>query len=142
VRFLLDINVLVALAFPSNSSHKAAHAWFRREAERLWATCSLTQAGFLRLASRLLGGSRNAVQEALAGLEQDCRSPHHEYWSMDVDLRDLRDLLRARLIGPNQIADMQLLLLAHHRKGQLATFDAGIKELAAGTRYAGSLLIL
>lgn len=61
---------------------------------------------------------------------------------MDVDLRDLRDLLRARLIGPNQIADMQLLLLAHHRKGQLATFDAGIKELAAGTRYAGSLLIL
>ena len=61
---------------------------------------------------------------------------------MDVDLRDLSDSQRSRLIGPNQIAGMQLLLLAHHHRGQLATFDTGIKELASGTRYANSLLVL
>jgi hypothetical protein len=37
---------------------------------------------------------------------------------------------------------MQLLLLAHRHRGQLVTFDTGLKELAAGTRYANSLLLL
>jgi len=108
----------------------------------LWATCPLTQAGFLRIASRGFSGVRNGVQQTLAGLERDCQSFNHEYWPVDVDLRDLSDSLRARLIGRNQVADMQLLLLAHQRKGQLVTFDTGIKELAAGTKYAGSVLVL
>lgn len=142
MRFLLDVNVLVAMAFPPHSAHRSAHAWFQCEPDRQWATCPLTQAGFLRAASRALGGSRHAIREALAGLERDCQSPNHEYWPVDADLRDLTDAQRSRLIGPNQIADMQLLLLAHRRRGQLATFDTGIRELASGTRYASSLLVL
>jgi predicted nucleic acid-binding protein len=61
---------------------------------------------------------------------------------VDVDLRDLSDSLRSRLLGANQIADMQLLLLAHRHRSQLVTYDTGVRELAAGTRYANSLLIL
>ena len=142
MRFLLDVNVLVALGFPVHAFHSRAHSWFHRESDRLWATCPLTQAGFLRLGSRELGGTKDAVRQALAGLESDCQSFNHEYWPVDVDLRDLSDSLRARLIGRNQVADMQLLLLAHEHKGQLVTFDTGIKELAAGTKYAGSVLVL
>ena len=142
MRFLLDVNVLIGLAFPSHSSHQRAHSWFRQEPDRLWATCPLTQAGFLRVASRALGGSRGAVQKALGGLERNCQSPGHEFWPADVDLRDLNDSQRLRLIGPNQIADMQLLLLAYRRRGQLATFDTGLRELASGGRYASSLLVL
>ena len=142
MRFLLDVNVLVALAFPTHASHRAAHEWFRQEPDRLWATCPLTQAGFLRVASRALGGSRKAVRNALAGLEEDCRNHNNEFWPADVDLRDLSDSQRARLTGHNQIADMQLLLLAHRHRGQLATFDTGLRELASGTRCANSLLVL
>jgi hypothetical protein len=142
VRFLLDVNVLIALAFPLHSAHRAAHSWFHREPDRLWATCPLTQAGFLRVASRELGSSRDAIRKALAGLDRDCRSPNHEYWPVNIDMRDLSDSHLSRLIGPNQIADMQLLLLAHRHRGQLATFDTGIRELASGTRYAGSLIVL
>lgn len=142
MRFLLDVNVLIALAFPQHFSHQAAHNWFGKETDRLWATCPLTQAGFLRAASRALGGSHDAVRTALAGLEHDCRSPHHEFWPIETDLRDLSDSQRARLIGHNQVTDMQLLYLSYRRKGQLATFHQGIKELAAGTRYASSLLII
>ena len=87
----------------------------------------------LRIASRALGGSRDAVRQALAGLELDCLSPAHEYWPLDIDLRDWNDSLRLRLIGPNQVADMQQLLLAHRHRGQLATFDTGLRELASGT---------
>ena len=142
LRFLLDVNVLIALAFPDHSFHQAAHAWFKREPNRLWATCALTQGGFLRVAGRAMGGSRDCIRKALAGLEQDCRQPNHEYWAVDADLRDLSDPHRGRLIGANQVADMQLLLLAHRHRGQLATFDTGIKELAHGTRYANSLAML
>ena len=142
MRFLLDVNVLVALAFPVHEFHERAHAWFRRERNREWATCELTQAGFLRVASRAIGGPREAVQKALAGLERDCQSPHHDYWTVDTDLRDLSDSLRSRLIGANQITDMQLLMLAHRHRGQLTTFDTGVRDLASGTRYANSMLIL
>lgn len=141
VRYLLDVNVLVALAFPLHTSHQSAHRWFSRQPGRLWATCPLTQAGFLRVASRALG-PRDGVRQALAGLERDCQSPAHAFWPVDADLRELGESLRARLMGPNQIADMQLLLLAHHQRGQLATFDTGLKELASGTLYADSLLVL
>ena len=142
MRFLLDVNVLVALAFPSHDFHKAAHEWFRQEPDRLWATCPLTQAGFLRIACRAMGGSQQALRNALAGLEENCRNHHHEFWPADVDLRDLTDSQRSRLTGHNQITEMQLLLLAHRRRGQLATFDTGLRELASGTRCADSLLVL
>ena len=142
VRFLLDVNVLVAFAFPSHTFHEAAHSWFGAEPDRLWATCALTQGGFLRVAGRLLGGSKDDVGKAFAVLEKNCLSPNHEFWPVDADLRDLSSSQRARLIGPNQIADMQLLVLAYRHRGQLATFDAGLRELAAGTPYAGSLLVL
>ena len=142
MRFLLDVNVLVALAFPDHQLNTRAHAWFRRESGREWATCALTQAGFLRQACRVLGGSRAAIREALAGLERDCQNSYHEYWPVDTDLRELSASVRSRLIGPNQTTDMQLLMLAHRQKGQLAMFDRGLRELAAGTRYSNSLLVL
>jgi uncharacterized protein len=142
MRYLLDVNVLVALAFPSHSCHDAAHSWFGATEGRLWATCALTQAGFVRVASRLLGGSRESIGLALAGLERDCANPAHEFWTVDADLRDLSSSQRARLIGPNQVADMQVLVLAYRHKGQLATFDAGLRELAAGTPYAHSVVAL
>lgn len=142
MRYLLDVNILVALAFPSHSSHSAAHTWFHLQQDRPWATCSLTQAGFLRVACRLLGGSRNDMQKALAGLENNCQTPHHEYWPADVDLRHLSASQRLRLSGPNQIADQQLLSLAHRRRGQLVTFDSGLKQLASATPFAAALLLL
>ena len=79
---------------------------------------------------------------ALAGLERDCQSPNHEFWPTDADLRDLSDSQRSRLTGPNQITDLQLLLQAHRHRGQLATFDTGIRELASATRHTDSLLFL
>jgi hypothetical protein len=33
-------------------------------------------------------------------------------------------------------------MLPHRHQGQLATFDTGLRELAAGTHYADSLLVL
>jgi predicted nucleic acid-binding protein len=65
-----------------------------------------------------------------------------QFWPAEVDLRDLAEPNRKRLIGHNPIADMQLLMLAHRHRGRLVTFDAGLRALASGTKYADSLLVL
>lgn len=142
MRSLPDVNVLIALAFSAHGSHAAAHVWFEQEPDRLWATCALTQGGFLRVAGRAIGGTRDAIGRALAGLQRDCSRPGHEYWPVDADLRELSEYSRLRLIGANQVTDMQLLLLAHKHRGQLVTFDGGLRQLASGTKYADSVVIL
>lgn len=142
MRFLLDANVLIAIGFPSHAAHRKCHEWLRGEPSRLWATCPPTQAAALRHVTRLLGGTHKSFHIALAGLEEDCRNPNHEYWPVDVDLRELADAMRARILGPNQITNLQLLVLAHKHHGKLATLDNSILELARGTRYANSLHLI
>lgn len=142
MRFLLDVNVLLAKTFADHPHHHATQSWLRRHLNLAWATCPLTQAGFLRVAFRSLGKSHNALQTALRALDEDCASLNHEFWQIDTDLRELAPALRTRLIGGKQVTDLQLLLLAHCNRGCLATFDRGIKDLASGTPYAGSVLLL
>lgn len=76
----------------------------------------------------------------MAGLGTDRLDPHHEFWPIDIDLSACDPAMKSRLLGHKQVTDLQLLLLAHKRGGQLATLDTGIRELAAGTRYANSVI--
>jgi hypothetical protein len=80
------------------------------------------------------------MQMTFANLQEHCESPDHEFWPMDIDIRHCGTTMQARILGHNQVTDLQLLLLAHKHGGQLATFDTGIRELAAGTRYANSVV--
>jgi predicted nucleic acid-binding protein len=46
---LLDINVLVALAWPNHVHHETALHWFEVNHTYGWATSPLTQSGFVRV---------------------------------------------------------------------------------------------
>lgn len=59
----LDVNLLVALAWPNRVHHAVAHAWFRRNQSNGWATCPVSQAGFVRVSSR-----RTVIPEAHVSL--------------------------------------------------------------------------
>lgn len=48
---LLDVNVLVALAWTNHVHHEAATSWFRTHGARGWATSPFTEAGFVRVSS-------------------------------------------------------------------------------------------
>jgi predicted nucleic acid-binding protein len=37
--FLLDVNILIALAWDDHTSHQAAHRWFASNAQTGFATC-------------------------------------------------------------------------------------------------------
>jgi hypothetical protein len=51
----------------------------------------LSQAGFLRVASGVLGGGGHAIQTALAGLERDCQG---QLATFDRGLRELASGMR------------------------------------------------
>ena len=48
---LLDVNALVALAWDSHVHHAAARNWFAANAADGWATCPVTESGFVRVSA-------------------------------------------------------------------------------------------
>jgi len=130
-RFLLDVNVLLALLDPQHVFHGAAHHWAEREAGARWLTCPLVQNGALRVASqpayseRL--GTAAAVREVLAAF---CADPRHEFCPDDVSLLDAAHLARPELLTPSRVTDLYLLALARHHRARLATFDRRIPASA------------
>jgi toxin-antitoxin system PIN domain toxin len=139
---LLDINILTALLWPAHEHHEVAHAWFGGRADARWATCSLTQLGFVRIVSNP-AFSRDALSsvEALALLAENLSHPGHEFWTDSLPVPTAVKAMEARLQGYKQLTDAYLLAVAHRRKGVLATFDRGLRTLAGDPRL-GSLEIV
>jgi uncharacterized protein len=52
--YLLDINVLISLTDPMHVHHELAHQWFAEIGRRSWATCPITENGFIRITSHQL----------------------------------------------------------------------------------------
>lgn len=128
---LLDINVFIALAWPAHEHHASARHWFLNRGRSKWATCPITQLGFVRILSNpAFSPDALPVREALELLEKNINQPAHEFWSDSRAVpRALKPLLRDAF-GYRQITDAYLLSLAVVHKGRLATFDRGLVEFA------------
>ena len=48
---LLDVNLLISLAWPNHVHHASALAWFGARDGQPWATSPVTEAGFVRVSS-------------------------------------------------------------------------------------------
>jgi len=125
-RALLDVNVLLALFDSDHIEHERARAWLGREIGSGWASCAITQNGFVRVISQPRYPSPISPTEAIDLLDQACSQPHHVYWACDTSLLDADSIDRTRLHGPRQVTDAYLLALATHHGGRLATFDESV----------------
>ena len=125
---LLDVNVLLALAWPNHVHHLPAHAWFQANHENGWATCPMTQAGFVRLSCQpAVTKQLVPVAEAVQILASSTQSPHHQFWPQDTPVTSLLPEVLSRIIGQRQLTDAVLVDLAIRRQGALATFDRRVK---------------
>jgi len=122
---LPDLNVLVAAAWPNHLHHRAARRWFMEQAGRGWATCPVTQFGFLRLSSNpRIVEDAVSPQEARLLLERMTRFGDHRFWPDDLDWTREWDLLPlSRMTGHRQVTDAYLLALALKHGGRLVTLD-------------------
>lgn len=127
---LLDVNVLVALAWPSHVHHRRADAWFRSIQQAGWATCPVTESGFVRISSNARALADALMpQEARILLRRVRDLPGHVFWRDDVSPAAPRESAFARVVGYRQFTDAHLLTLAMDRGGCLATFDKGVAQL-------------
>lgn len=127
---LLDVNVLVALAWPNHIHHARALAWFSTIRDAGWATCPITESGFVRVSSntRAISDARTP-SEAIELLQRIRSLAGHEFWPDDVSPADPAHLPFVRVVGYRQLTDAHLLALALRRGGVLATFDRGVPDL-------------
>jgi toxin-antitoxin system PIN domain toxin len=129
--FLLDANVLLALAWPNHPFHQHAVTRFARRERHRWATCLLTQAAFVRLSSNsaVIPGAKSPAEagEMLGRLIDD---PDHVFLeARSKKLARLQELL-ACCHGHNQVNDAFLIWLASSRGASVLTFDAPLRHLA------------
>jgi uncharacterized protein len=128
---LLDVNVLLALLDSDHVDHVRALEWLNGTIESGWASCPITQNGFVRVVSQPRYPSPVAPAAAAELLEHATKTPWHEFWPCDISLLDPAVIDRTRVHGPRQVTDAYLLALAVHHGGRFATFDRSLVLSAA-----------
>ena len=140
---LLDVNVLVALFDPDHVHHDLAHDWFAGQRELGWATCPVTENGFVRVLSNpAYGHERLGPERLLKALRKFRASGHHIFWQDTVSLTDDRLFELTMAPGHRQVTDIYLLGLATKMKGSLATFDRTIPVKAVTGATAETLQVI
>ena len=111
---LLDVNALLALAWPNHQFHRTVPSRLERRPAPEWATCALTQLGFVRLSSN------PAV----------VRDRGHRYVERLPPLGQADKYFR-RLLGHRQVTDAYLLAVAATNNAVLLTLDRRLTPHAA-----------
>lgn len=140
---LLDVNVLVSLAWPTQQSSYSVQTWFSKQVRAGWATTAVTQSGFIRTMLNPALGPHLSVSAVISLLEQSTSDPNHHCWSADCDVAEILQPFSRHLRGYRQVTDAFLIGLAARHGGVLATLDGGAAELAkmAGFGHVVELLI-
>lgn len=126
MRALLDVNVLLALFDRDHPHNASAISWWASEQAQEWASCPLTQNGFVRVISTPAYRQSLPVVEAIRLLRAQQLKPGHVFWPDDISISDPAWFDHERVLGPNQITDAYLLALAVKNDGRLVTFDRSI----------------
>ena len=134
--YLLDVNVLIVLAWSEHQHHASAVRWFEQHASSGWATCALTESSFVRIVSQpsfslSAGYDPVTVDQAGQMLFANIRHKNHQFLNLNFSFDKVLSACTGGLQGHRQITDAYLLTLAIQNKRQLVTFDAGIGSLLA-----------
>lgn len=142
--FLFDVNVLLALHDKDHQSHDVVHQFVGGQSKLRWATCAITEAGFVRIASSpAYPGIDLTPKDAATVLASTTASlGQHVYWDkvpslLSADLFDL-DVLQ----GHRQVTDTLLLGICQLHKGTLVTLDNKIQTAAIKRAHAQLLTCL
>lgn len=116
MRYLLDVNVLIAAIWRDHSSHRRADAWTR---DREMAVCPIVELGFLRISTHPKG--LHSDMRSARRLLQDFLSKHDvEFVPCDVAA------LESKAGNCDEVTDQYLAELASRNGMKLATLDRGI----------------
>lgn len=135
---LLDINVLLALAWPNHQFHGAARAWFSDRSGEPWSTCVVTQLGFIRLSSNPAFTDR-AVVPAEAARLLGLMTARDDHLFLEARAQPCRNEVWSAIGGHRQVTDAYLVSLARGHDTELATFDL---RLARSSTLADAVVVV
>ncbi|WP_338415837.1 TA system VapC family ribonuclease toxin [uncultured Sphaerotilus sp.] len=141
-RYLLDVNVLIALVDPAHVQHDTVHEWFGRTGHKAFATCPITENGLLRIVGHPKypnsPGPPSSVVEALGAIRA---LPGHAFWPDSISLVETELVEPALLSSHGRVTDSYLLALAKANRGKLATLDHKLStEVVADGKSALALI--
>ncbi len=140
MRALFDVSMLLALFDPRHVHHARAHAWWAAARDHGWASCPLTENGFLRIAAQKSYANPIPLADGLAILRNWAKPPLHEFWPDDVSVLDATRIDHGCVLGPRQITDIYLLALATKHRGRFVTLDRGVSIAAVHNATAENLV--
>ncbi len=123
MRWLLDGNVLVALAIDSHVHHERAWRWFEGVGES-FATCATTEGTLLRVHMKM--AAAGDAGSAWAALRAFYAMPDHEFWPEAPSYRE---------VDAAQVTDAWLAELARRKGARLATMDEALAKLHADMTF-------
>jgi toxin-antitoxin system PIN domain toxin len=121
MRYLLDVNVLLAAIWVTHAEHARADAWVQN---KQLATCPITELGFLRISTH---------PKALKATMRDARrllENFHSHLTPAFAADDLKPL-KSNPPTSHEVTDHYLADLAASRGMKIATLDANLKHPAA-----------
>ena len=121
--WLLDGNVLVAIAIDTHVFHVRVRQWFDSLSEP-FATCAITEGTLLRVHMKL--AEDTSAVAAWAVLEGIHQMPDHVFWN---DGFSYQEVPHAGLVGLRQVTDAWLAELARRHGAKLATLDTSLSAL-------------
>lgn len=135
---LLDINVLLALAWPNHQFHGAARAWFSNRTGEPWSTCAVTQLGFIRLSSNP-AFTDCAVIPAEAARLLSLMTERDDHVFLEARGEPCRSEVWSAVGGHRQVTDAYLVSLVRGHGTELATFDL---RLARSSGLADAIAVI
>src|SRR5207245_48853 len=121
VTLLLDVNVLISLAWPNHVHHMAARAWFRRRGRNGWATTPVTEMGFVRVSSNVAAIADAVTSAEAFTLLARMRSVRGHLFLPDDIAHVVSDLVAMeRVVTHRMVTDAHLLAVARRHHARLA----------------------
>jgi predicted nucleic acid-binding protein len=120
MKYLLDVNALVALGFIHHEFHNRVAAWIKTQQSPDLATCSITELGFVRVLSQAPAYGFTTVLARTALLR--LKSAKVLTFTFITDAHDISHL-PAWVKSPRQTTDGHLVELAKVNGAILATLD-------------------
>jgi toxin-antitoxin system PIN domain toxin len=129
---LLDVNLLVSLAWPNHVHHGAARRWFRARSPQPWATTPVTESGFVRVSSNSAAiPTAVSPSEALQLLSRIRQVKDHVFLPDDVEcVVGESQVPASHVVGYRLVTDAHLLAVARRHGARLATLDRGVAAMA------------
>lgn len=140
-RYLLDVNVLIALVDPDHTMFRRAETWFRTDPRLEWLICPIVQMGVVRIMSGAHYPSPATPAEAMESLFSLTRLGRCRFIADDLDLLDRAAFDGHSMRRGAHITDTYLLALAAHHGAALVTFDERIVTNAVRSADAEIFLI-